>query len=233
MIRTISRLLLLFAFIIFSIAINAQNLKPAAPVSVLTPVYAPLADFIVDSFCLSDKNGVGLDLGGGKGDLVIELARRTPSMYWINVDIDPESFAACYQRALEAGLPSRVTALQADVHDLPFKDGYADVIVSRGSFPFWKDWRVAFAEAYRVLKPGGVAYIGRGFSPNLPVEVARSVREAQSIKKNSFPKYTVEETRVELERVMADIGVKSFTIHCPQPPGSEGVLYGIWLEMRK
>jgi hypothetical protein len=42
-----------------------------------------------------------------------------------------------------------------------------------GSFSFWHDKRSAFSEIYRVLKPVAVAYIGRGFSRNLPVVTAK------------------------------------------------------------
>lgn len=37
------------------------------------------------------------------------------------------------------------------------------MIVSRGSFIFWKKLPSAFTEIFRVLKPGGNAFIGGGF----------------------------------------------------------------------
>ena len=61
--------------------------------------------------------------------------------------------------------------------DLPFEDNYAEIITSRGSFQFWKNKQLAFSEIYRVLKPGGVAFIGRGFSENLSIETARKIRQ--------------------------------------------------------
>jgi SAM-dependent methyltransferase len=37
------------------------------------------------------------------------------------------------------------------------------LVVSRGSIFFWEDLGKAFAEILRVLKPGGIAFIGGGF----------------------------------------------------------------------
>ena len=87
----------------------------------------------------------------------------------------------------------------------------------------------AFSEIYRVLKPGTVAYIGRGFSENLPVETARKVRAQQRGKM----KYDVEKTANELHNIMNELGIKDYHIHRPQPPGCEKVNYGIWVEFRK
>jgi SAM-dependent methyltransferase len=122
----------------------------------------------------------------------------------------------------------------ADAQALPFRDNYADVVVSRGSFPFWEDKRLGFAEVYRVLKPGGVAYIGRGFSENLPVETARTIRDRQKQGgKQGPPPYNVDETERELRSIMRSLKIKHYTIHRPQPPGSEGINYGIWIEIHK
>lgn len=53
-------------------------------------------------------------------------------------------------------LPSaRVTWRQADAQHLPFADGAFDVAVCQFGTMFFPDKRRAFAEAYRVLKPGG------------------------------------------------------------------------------
>ncbi len=194
----------------------------------LAPVYAPLAEQIVADFNLAEKTGVGIDLGSGPGTLIVELCKRT-RLHWINADINPHFFPYFYKRAEECGYGHRVSAIFADARSLPFRDNYADIIVSRGSFHFWKDKVQAFSEIYRVLKPGAVAYIGRGFSQNLPVETARKVRAKQGGKR----KYDVEKTANELHNIMKELGIKDYHIHRPQPPNSEKVNYGIWVEFHK
>jgi len=184
----------------------------------LAPVYAPLAEYLVDHLGLADSSGVGIDVGSGPGRLVVELAKRT-RMHWVNADINPHFFPHFYRLAEAAGVGHRVSAVRADARHLPFRSNWADAIVSRGSFHFWgdrDDRRKAFAEIYRVLAPGGVAYIGRGFSPNLPVETARRIR-----------------TRKVIRGIMKDLAVANYQVHLPSPPGAEGVNYGVWVEFRK
>ncbi|MFB3786125.1 MAG: class I SAM-dependent methyltransferase [bacterium] len=207
-----------------------QSASPAA--SALAPVYAPLAEWIVKRFDLTDKKGIGIDLGGGSGHLIIELCRRTRALHWINADLDPECFYRFSRLAESARIGPRVSALWADAQNLPFRDDFAEIIVSRGSFQFWPDLHAAFREIHRVLKPGGSAIIGRGFSENLPPETARQVREKQQ-KGSSFPKYNVDETEKQLRQVMNDLGITHFQILRPQPPGSGGINYGIWLIFEK
>ena len=194
----------------------------------LAPVYTPLAEQIVADFDLDKKTGIGIDLGSGPGTLIIELCKRT-KLHWINADINPHFFAYFFRSAEEHGFGHRVSAVFTDAHSLAFRDNYADIIISRGSFHFWKDKVKAFGEIYRVLKPGTVAYIGRGFSENLPVETAKKIRVQQGKKMN----YDVEKTANELRQIMIDLGIKKYYIHKPRPAGSEGVNYGIWVEFHK
>jgi SAM-dependent methyltransferase len=194
----------------------------------LAPVYGPLAAQIVADFNLGEKKGIGIDLGSGPGTLIIELCKRT-QLHWINADINPHFFPYFYEQAEKHGFGHRVSAIIADAHSLPFRDDYADFIVSRGSFHFWKDKVRAFSEIYRVLKPGAVAYIGRGFSENLPVEIARKIR----VKQEKRLRYDVEKTANELREIMNLLGIKNYRIHRPRPPGSEKVNYGIWVEFHK
>jgi len=195
---------------------------------VLAPVYAPLAEQIVADFKLDKKNGVGIDLGSGPGTLIVELCKRT-RLHWINADVNPHFFPYFYRRAEKYGFGHRVSAISTDAHALAFRDNYADIIVSRGSFHFWEDKVQAFSEIYRVLKPGAVAYIGRGFSRNLPVQTAKKIRANRRGKM----KYDVEKTADELSDIMNVLGIEEYRIHRPKPPGSENVNYGIWVEFRK
>ena len=194
----------------------------------LAPVYTPLAEQIVSDFELKEKDGIGIDLGSGPGTLIIELCKRT-KMHWINADINPNFFPNFYRQAEENGVAQQVSAIFADAHFLPFRDNYADIIVSRGSYHFWEDKIKAFGEIYRVLKPGAVAYIGRGFSRNLPVETAKKIRARQGKKM----KYNLDEKAKEFYNIMNKLGIKDYRIDIPKPPGSENVNYGIWIEFHK
>lgn len=194
----------------------------------LAPVYAPLAEQIVSDFGLARREGLALDIGGGTGTLAVELARRS-RLYWVDVDINREHFVSVAERAKAAGVSDRVSFLGADVQALPFRDGVADVIVSRGSYPFWADKKQGFAEIWRVLKPGGVAYIGRWFPRNLPLDVARAIREKQGDR----IKYDRAEHETLLRRIMMELNIRDYRLHLPDPPGTADVNYGIWIEIHK
>ena len=194
----------------------------------LAPVYAPLAEQIAMDFNLREKEGIGIDIGSGPGTLIIELCQRS-RLHWINADINPHFFPHFYKQAQQRGFGHRLSAVFADAGALPFRDNYADIIVSRGSFPFWQDKRRAFSEIYRVLKPGAVAYIGRGFSRNLPVATAKKIRAKQGKKM----KYDLDKAADELRHIMKVLKIKEWKIHRPNPPGSENVNYGLWIEFHK
>ena len=194
----------------------------------LAPVYAPLAEQIVRDFNLSDADGVGIDLGSGPGTLIVELCKHS-KMHWINADINPYFFAYFYDLAEEAGVAHRVSAIWADAQDLPFRDDYAAVIVSRGSYQFWQDRRKAFEEIHRVLEPGGVAYIGRGLAREMPVDAAREVRKNQG----GGPRYDRSAHARQLADLMKEMGIEQWEVQEPAPEGSEGVNYGVWVEFHK
>ena len=200
--------------------------------TVHAPLYGPLAEYIVDTYGLSDMRGLGVDIGGGPGNLVVELALRTSGMYWVNADINPYFFPYTRLLADKADVGHRVSTLRADAQDIPLKDNVADIIISRGSFQFWNDKTRAFSEIFRVLKPGGVAYIGRGFSPNLPPEIARTIRSEQGAGSPVLT-YDPEKTSEELESIMKTLGIADYFITIPHPPESAGIRYGVWLEFHK
>lgn len=195
----------------------------------LAPVYAPLAEHLVAELALAAKTGIGIDLGSGPGTLIVELCPLTPGMHWINADINPHFFAYFYRLAERHGVAHQVSAVFADAQDMPFRDNYADVVVSRGTYHFWPDRKAGFREIHRILKPGGVAYIGRGFSPNLPAETARAIRDAQ----RGMWDYDLPAKVEAMGEMLREIGIHEFRIHTPQPPGSEGIGYGLWVEFRK
>ena len=195
----------------------------------LSPVYPELARQIVSEFDLAEKEGIGVDLGGGAGSLIVELCKCTKHMYWIDADINTHNFTHFYRNLDAENLGHRAGAVFADAHALPFHDNYADIVVSRGTFQFWDDKDQAFSEVLRVLRPGGIAFIGRGLPDAMPPAQARGIRE----KHGHGPQYDIVETEAELRGVMKDIGVDEYKIRVHRNPEAPDINYGIWIEFRK
>ncbi len=128
-------------------------------------VFAPIYPVIARNALMVTgvTRGVCLDLGSGPAMLAVAVAREAPEMEVAAFDFSSDSREIAEENIANAGLEGRISITAGDVHAMPFKDGYADLIVSRGSMFFWKDLNDAFREIYRVLAPGGATYIGGGF----------------------------------------------------------------------
>ena len=208
-------------------SLAAASMNQAAT-QVLNPVYPYLARYIADTFNLQNYHGVGIDVGGGAGDLVTELCRYTRNIYWINADINPWYLPYVQQKAESNNCISRVGFLKADASDLPFRKNFADVIVSRASFHFWDNMEKGFSEIKRVLKPGGKAIVGRGFPPNMPVETAVSIREKQNHRITGYDPNNFAE---KFKKIMSNLNISDYKIIIPKTEAS--VQYGIWIIFSK
>ncbi|MBN1591872.1 MAG: methyltransferase domain-containing protein, partial [Candidatus Coatesbacteria bacterium] len=135
-------------------------------------VYRLLARQIYGDYGVN--KGLCIDVGSGPCGLSLELAKITNLQFYA-LDIDPGAFPIARQKLTETGLMERFSLITGDAQDLPFKDNLADLIISRGSFLFWDDKVAGFREAYRVLKPGGIAFIGGGMGRLLPQEEMRRI----------------------------------------------------------
>ena len=139
---------------------------------IFAPIYPILAEQIIDECRIT--RGICIDMGSGPALLALELAKRVNLIIYA-LDISEETLKMARENARKACLNGKVVLICGDVHAMFFKDGFADLIISRGSLPFWRDKVQAFREIYRVLKIGGTAFIGGGFGRD--VEVRSRIKE--------------------------------------------------------
>jgi MPBQ/MSBQ methyltransferase len=96
-----------------------------------------------------------LDAGAGTGFTTAGIVERVDPARVTMLDQSPHQLARAARRPALAG----VRRLLGDAEALPFDDDAFDRYVSAGSIEYWPDPQRGIAEAYRVLRPGGVATV--------------------------------------------------------------------------
>ncbi len=158
--------------------INAAEFDEIAR-EVFAPIYPIIAQQIIEKTGIN--SGTCLDIGCGGGYLGMALARITEISVYL-FDESRDMLKISQQNIIDAGLESRMQIIEGDVHAIPIIDRSIDLIVSRGSIFFWKNQLQALQEIYRVLAPGGIAYIGGGFGSSelkKQIDIQMTVRDPE------------------------------------------------------
>ncbi|MDO8362663.1 MAG: arsenite methyltransferase [Actinomycetota bacterium] len=97
-----------------------------------------------------------LDLGSGGGiDVLLSAKRVGPTGFVYGLDMTPEMVALARRNIAEAGVEN-TEILEGTLEDVPLPDGSVDVVISNCVINLSPDKGQALAEAFRVLRPGGL-----------------------------------------------------------------------------
>ena len=96
-----------------------------------------------------------LDVDAGTGFTTLGIVQQVNPQNVTLIDQSPHQLAKARQKANLR----KCTFLEGDAEMLPFPDHMFDRYISAGSIEYWPDPQTAIREAFRVLKPGGIALV--------------------------------------------------------------------------
>lgn len=187
------------------------------------PIYSVIAEQIRDKTGIQD--GVCLDIGSGGGHLGLSFALQT-GVDVILLDKVEEALEIAKKRIVEWELQERAITLLGNVQQLPVESESIDLCMSRGSVWFWENQREAFKEIYRVLKVGGMAYIGGGFgNQKLRDEVDKKMKMIDSQWPKNRQQFVEGNNVTHFSKLMEEIDVPFFEVTEDEK--------GIWVFFKK
>jgi len=126
-----------------------------------------------------------LDAGCGPGETAVALA-GTVSVHITGITLSRFEIEAAGRRAQAAGVADRVRFEYGDYTDLSYVDGTFDAVLALESLQNAPDLPRAFAELYRVLRPGGRISFS-DFSLESDAEPHRIARFMDTLKLGALP----------------------------------------------
>ena len=187
---------------------------PSSYIAIADGAFAPLYPYyarkILDATGI--QAGICLDVGCGGGHLGLALAEQA------NLEVrllgqSPQMLQRADRNIVRRRLQGRVKTICGLVEAIPLQDASVELVVSRGSLPFWEDLPAAFHEIARVLRPGGYAYVGGGLGPpELREQILRAARRVDPAwrtgPRGNIPQHPPEHYAQGLELA----GIRSFRI---------------------
>lgn len=146
---------------------------------VYAPVYREIAGQIINK--TGKRKGKCLDIGSGGGHQGLAVALITGLEVCL-LDRSAKVLECAKEKIAYMNLENRVRTVQGEAENLPFEENTFDLVISRGSIDFWENRPKGLEEAYRVLKPGGYAYIGGGFGT---VELRMRINSLNGVEEGS------------------------------------------------
>ena len=154
---------------------------------------------------IKNKNGIGLDIACGTGQVAIPMARKMKQVYGVDISM------GMLQKALELSQKKTVNNIsfaRCDSESLPFGDNSFDYISCSGALHAFPNAENSLREMQRVMKVGGVLSIMTLLKKKVISSIDPTRRE---LKKTSSKEETMKFNKAKSSMENLDIKIHRFT----------------------
>jgi len=167
-------------------------------------IYPFIADQILSHYL--KKDGDVLEWGPFSGGVSFSLLGRKPAMEITIAVESPEVFSVMETELSRRQLTGKIRLMESPLVPLVYDDRSFDLVVGRGGYFFLDPHGEALREIFRVLKKGGIAFVGGGYGKDTPQEMIDGIAAESRILNDRLGRIRV--SVEELEAMIAGSGLK-------------------------
>ena len=138
-------------------------------------VYPYLASQIMEEY--QRNSGSILELGPFSGGISRELMALYPELKVTIAAESPDVIEYIGEEIEGFGLSEKIDIIETSYNSLVFSDDRFDLVILRGGFFLLDSGGQLFREIFRVLKPGGMAFVGGGYGKDIPLELIAEIAD--------------------------------------------------------
>jgi len=138
-------------------------------------VYPYLASQIMEEY--QRNSGSILELGPFSGGISRELMALYPELKVTIAAESPDVIEYIDEEIEGFGLSEKIDIIETSYNSLVFSDDRFDLVILRGGFFLLDSGGQLFREIFRVLKPGGMAFVGGGYGKDIPLELIGEIAD--------------------------------------------------------
>ncbi len=130
------------------------------------------------------KDKIVVDIGAGTGHAWCSFFQYPETIDYYLVDPNLRLLHDQFVRIYPKLTQLKLKHIMAYAEELPFKNNFADVVMSLSSIDHFKDYKAFFAEAFRILKPGGTLFVSSHL--DIPAHAEDVTSTSQKLFSDSF-----------------------------------------------
>ncbi len=182
-------------------------------------IYPYLVAQIMDSY--QRDTGRVLEIGPFSGGISIEMVGRYPGLDITIATEQADVFNDIWPEVKASRQDRAIRVKPTSLNHLAFAESEFDLIIVRGAFFFLNEGLLG--EIFRVLKPGGLAFVGGGYGKGIPQKLIDEIHDESQVLNDRLGRKRVSVKELEAMAKRAGLADNCRIIE-------EG---GLWLSIRK